>query len=414
MGNMEPKGLLREYLETYSFSTDIPITVINDIGNTLYNIGPASNFCRIFNEATEDNCPCSQTHIFASKQAEKLGEAYIFSCPAGLVHYTVPIIRTGQFKGAVIAGPLLLNFPDNLMVDEILKKYELSVNFRGPLSSSLKTVLVVEPARVTHLSKLLYIVISNLLEEDRILLQQRNLKMMQQAQISESIQEAKSSGASYPYESEKDLLMRVKNKDIIGARSALNDLIGYIFFSSGGDMKIIRRRTLSLCTLLSRASVEGGADIDKVFQHVDNLAPELEEIDNLADLSFWILGILDKFTESVFSSIAPKNASIIHKSIAFINEHYKENVTLDMVANHVHLNSSYFSSLFKKEMGLSFSNYLNQVRIEKSKSLLENTDYSILRIALEVGFEEQSYFTKVFKNITGYTPKEYKNKALNK
>ena len=66
--------------------------------------------------------------------------------------------------------------------------------------------------------------------------------------------------------------------------------------------------------------------------------------------------------------------------------------------SHVHLNPAYFSSLFKQATGSSFKEYLNMVRNEESKRLLINTDYSIIDIALATGFEDQSYFSKVFKN----------------
>ena len=103
-----------------------------------------------------------------------------------------------------------------------------------------------------------------------------------------------------------------------------------------------------------------------------------------------------------------KNPVLIQKSISYINEHYNEDINLETIANIVHLNPSYFSSIFKKEVGVSFSNYLNKIRIEQSKLLLKNTDSSIVEIALEVGFEDQSYFSKVFKNLTKMTPKQYR------
>ena len=78
------------------------------------------------------------------------------------------------------------------------------------------------------------------------------------------------------------------------------------------------------------------------------------------------------------------------------------------VANHVHLNPTYFSTLFKQSTGSSFKEYLNMVRIEESKRLLANTDYSIIDISLATGFEDQSYFSKVFKKFTGLTPKQYR------
>ncbi|KZL89492.1 putative histidine kinase sensor domain protein [Clostridium magnum DSM 2767] len=96
--NMNFINLLKDTLSTYSYSTDICLSVINEIGNEFINIGKSGTFCKFFKECTDDLYPCSQTHLYAAKQSEKLGEAYIFSCPAGLIHYTVPIIKKMYLK----------------------------------------------------------------------------------------------------------------------------------------------------------------------------------------------------------------------------------------------------------------------------------------------------------------------------
>jgi len=411
---MEFSNKLQDVLTTYFYSTDIPLKVVNQIGNEVLNIGDMTVFCSFFRESTDKLCPCSQTHLYASKQAVTIGDAYIFSCPAGLVHFTVPLMLEDSFKGAVLAGPVLLEFPDILMVDEILQKYNLPVSLRGKMSSYLKAIPVIEPSKLRHLSKLLFIVVLSLMGEEKDLLDERNKKSEQQSHLSESIQDFKNENREpfYPYRAEKELLLKVKNGDIIGAKNVLNDLLGHMLFSSGGNIEIIKSRTLELCTLLSRASIEGGADFNKLFGSNYNFLSEINKIDNIEDLTYWLVNILDKFTENVFPVNDSKNATIMQRSISFINENYKNNLTLDTLANLVHLNSSYFSSLFKKETGFSFSSYLNKVRIEKSKLLLKNYDESILNIALEVGFEDQSYFTKVFKAVTKMTPKEYQQKLI--
>ena len=272
------------------------------------------------------------------------------------------MVENGIFKGAALAGPILLEFPDTLMADDITQKYNLDINLRGRILSYLRTVPVIEPSKVRHLSILLFIVVSSFLEEDKHILYERNQKLLQQSQINESIQGFKSTKTDvfYLYESEKALLVKVRNGDIIGAKSILNDLIGHIFFASGGNIEITKTKTLELCTLLSRASVEGGADYHIIFDLNSNFLAELNKIENLEDLSYWIITILDKFTENVFSLSNSKNAVLIQKCITYINENYKNNITLNEVANTVHLNSSYLSSLFKKEIGLSFSSYLNK------------------------------------------------------
>ena len=110
----------------------------------------------------------------------------------------------------------------------------------------------------------------------------------------------------------------------------------------------------------------------------------------------------------MFNYIPSKGNEIIKKAIRYISQNFSRNLTLDEVADHVHLNPAYFSTLFKQSIGSSFKEYLNMVRIEESKRLLSNTDYSIIDISLATGFEDQSYFSKVFKKYTGLTPKQYR------
>ena len=83
-----------------------------------------------------------------------------------------------------------------------------------------------------------------------------------------------------------------------------------------------------------------------------------------------------------------------------------------MVSNYVSINYSYFSILFKKYMNMSFSDYLNKVRIEKAKEFLKRVDYKIYDIAEEVGYKNSKYFTRAFKKYEKMTPNEYKIKNM--
>lgn len=68
--------------------------------------------------------------------------------------------------------------------------------------------------------------------------------------------------------------------------------------------------------------------------------------------------------------------------------------------------------MFKKETGQTFINYLNNYKIERSKDLLKNTNMTLLDISLEVGFNNQSYYSTIFKKYTNMTPQEYRETAL--
>ena len=83
-------------------------------------------------------------------------------------------------------------------------------------------------------------------------------------------------------------------------------------------------------------------------------------------------------------------------------------ITLKMVADELFTNLTYLSTLFKKEMGISFTEYINDIRIKQTQDLLENTNLSLVAISSSAGFDCQSYFTKIFKSKTGITPSEYR------
>ncbi len=103
----------------------------------------------------------------------------------------------------------------------------------------------------------------------------------------------------------------------------------------------------------------------------------------------------------------------IKKAINYLEEHYfEEKLSRDDVARFIGLSSNYFSNLFKHDMDLHFVNYLNSLRVEKSKSLLLSTSKTVSEIAFEVGFCSQSYFARIFKHNEKISPTEYRKKNL--
>jgi two-component system response regulator YesN len=83
-------------------------------------------------------------------------------------------------------------------------------------------------------------------------------------------------------------------------------------------------------------------------------------------------------------------------------------LSLDLVSEQVHLNSSYFSALFKKSMGIGFSDYVLALRIQEAKRLLVDTNKGIGEIALEIGYHDPKHFTKLFKKSCQIKPNEYR------
>lgn len=103
--------------------------------------------------------------------------------------------------------------------------------------------------------------------------------------------------------------------------------------------------------------------------------------------------------------------SFIEESVRYIKEHFREKITLQMVASKVFMNSKYFSHVFKKEIGVTFTEYIINLRIQYACKLLETTNYPAYRISIECGFSDPSYFNRVFCAQMNMTPQTYRKCA---
>lgn len=406
------KRKLRELLETFYQCINLPIQVLDETGEVLDAFGDCHNYCKIFKHFLPKGESCTKLHSNASKLAMSLGETYIFSCHSNLNHIVFPLTNNNVLLGSILAGPFLMDEPDSLLLSDIGEKYSIPTAPLLEMYEEAGSLPVFEPAKVTYISRLLYYMCSGLVTDSRAQFNLNHNKLYQQSKINESIQMYKASpqvnSRVYPYEKEKALITKLKTGDTEQAKALLNDLLGYVFFAEGNNFEVVKSRALELSSLLSRAAIEGGATSDSVLKVNNQFLMSLQSITDLDDLCYKLQETIDVFTDCMFNYIPSKGNEITKKAIRYISQNFSRNLTLDEVADHVHLNPAYFSTLFKQSTGSSFKEYLNMVRIEESKRLLSNTDYSIIDISLATGFEDQSYFSKVFKKYTGLTPKQYR------
>ncbi|MCD8104602.1 MAG: AraC family transcriptional regulator [Lachnospiraceae bacterium] len=96
------------------------------------------------------------------------------------------------------------------------------------------------------------------------------------------------------------------------------------------------------------------------------------------------------------------------EAIKYIKENYSRQITAEKLAEVVNLSPVYFSHLFKKQIGMNMTDYITDYRMKIAKKKLLETDDTIYEIALSVGFQEQRYFSKRFKQIVGMTPTEFR------
>lgn len=101
----------------------------------------------------------------------------------------------------------------------------------------------------------------------------------------------------------------------------------------------------------------------------------------------------------------------IKKAVQIIQKEYSEKITLNYLASKIHINSAYLSRKFQEEVGVGFSEYLNDYRLKVAqKMLIENPDLNINTISEKCGFNSQHYFSQLFRKMTGLSPRDYRLK----
>ena len=112
----------------------------------------------------------------------------------------------------------------------------------------------------------------------------------------------------------------------------------------------------------------------------------------------------------VNESLLPKNSSLVYVVQNYIKEHLEQEICRNTVADYIHMNPDYLDRLFKKEFGLSVSQYIKEKKIDYAKMLLRTTNLSVSEIAQRLGYINLSHFTASFKQITNMTPVNYRKK----
>ena len=403
--------------EDFALATGIQCSLIDENGETLSSEGIVSgscSFCRKYKKFTGEEVDCRHAHLYGSENALRFGGKYTYFCPLSLTHFTAPILIDGVVRGALVGGPVLLIKKDEFIADEILKDNLLSEEEIKKVRKIVEDIPHISPMRVTALAEQLLAATSMLSDTNVHSFAEQEVLNSQQSHISEYIHHLKSMGGdsenAYPIEKERELLRLISKGDKKGAQKLLNELLGDLFFFNGQDFEIIKSRILELVVLLSRAALDGGANIEQIFGLNFNYLKEINQFRSLEPLCNWLTRIMVRFIDFVFDMEKVKHADAIYKSIQYLNDHYTEKVSLDDVAGEVYLSPAYFSKIFKEDMNISFKNYLNTLRIDKSKTLLSGTEIPLIEIAGLVGYEDQSYFSKVFKKLAGISPGKYRER----
>lgn len=162
-------------------------------------------------------------------------------------------------------------------------------------------------------------------------------------------------------------------------------------------------------TLVSRAAIQGGMDVEDAMRLSDSYIKKCESLSSLDSIVNLQLGMVRNYTGQVarINDLDAKS-ELAQKVASYIQHHLSDPIRTEDIAQALHLSRSYLSTRFKKEQGIDLTDYIQQVKVNEAKHLLQHTDRSLLTISNYLGFSSQSHFSRVFKAVTGTGPGEYR------
>jgi two-component system response regulator YesN len=368
-------------------------------------------FCKRIRASKTGLHRCRQDRLRSLDISIETGQPYITVCHAGIILGCVPIMNGDLPLGGLFFGKSIWEpFDENLEADIQKRLRGLRID-AADIRNALGKIQVVSARRIHEAAEFLYVLFYQNTELDPQVIQWRRQRSMQQSQISEVIQETKllDSNETYPYELECQLIAKVKIGDRTGAKEILNSLLGRIMFNNPGNINLLKARLVELLSVLSRAAAMGGVDINLLLNKNLAYINKVLTIETQEDICIWISHALDEFIESVYTSQDARKMKQLKPALEFMQYNYDQPLTLPDIAKAVHLSVSRLAHLFREQMGVTIVDYLTNIRINHAKRMLLTTDNNCTRICYEVGYNNQSYFTRVFKQITGLTPLQFRN-----
>ncbi|WP_248924017.1 response regulator transcription factor [Paenibacillus hamazuiensis] len=144
---------------------------------------------------------------------------------------------------------------------------------------------------------------------------------------------------------------------------------------------------------------------------VEVLHRELLEMDTLEEIEDWMIHFFESSLAVVEGVKVLSKRTEVLDACQYVSLHLNRKISLDEVAEHLYMNPSYFSRLFKKETGETFIEYVNRMKVDRAKELLDQTNLSVAKIGEALGYDNHSYFIKMFKSVAGVTPLEYRGES---
>ena len=211
-----------------------------------------------------------------------------------------------------------------------------------------------------------------------------------------------------PIALEKEYIGHIQagNKDM--ANQLVSEVLDDLFSRANQDLACFKANAYELLAILIRAAVHSGVASDIMTDVIDKHYHIMKSETDVEEIHLMVSEATNTLSNAIYEikgSLAGR--AHLSKAILFIRSNYHHPVALDDVAKECDISSYYLSHLFREEMETNFVDFVNKVRLDEAKKLLENGGFTIYQAAYHCGFRDPGYFSKTFKKYLGITPRKY-------
>ncbi|AIQ30768.1 transcriptional regulator [Paenibacillus sp. FSL P4-0081] len=227
----------------------------------------------------------------------------------------------------------------------------------------------------------------------------------------EDVESRPSQMLAYDELTQQSLIRTIKLGTVQELREVVDELFGGLDTAqvSTQDYQIF---LLEIITSILRVAKESGSETNDFIGSGISSLTELNKFNNMGEAKQWIITVCSRLMDTIASERQSSYKQLIDQAKDYIRAHYEESdISIGKVCQHLHISTGYFSSIFKKEMKMTFVSYLLQIRLEAAKEMLRSTELKAFEIAERIGFADPNYFSFCFRKKYGQSPKEYKNSS---
>lgn len=194
--------------------------------------------------------------------------------------------------------------------------------------------------------------------------------------------------------------------DVVAFRNYMSQLY-FVDNTYGNALKMFDISKLILTTVFARIK-ELKLDVDNCQYRQKVATRRFHNAVSIKEMKTAVTDVVAQIMEELEEKRRNQKKKPVRDAIQYIEKHYAEDISLEVVAGQVNLNPVYFSNIFKKEIGENFVDYLHKYRMEIAKVALREEDTPIINIAYNVGYHDAKYFSKLFKKYVGIKPTDYR------